>query len=254
MNYAIEAENLRMVYTKDLRVAGSSDEAIRDVSFKVKPQEFVCVVGPSGSGKTSLLKLLSGINKLTSGKLTVNGRTGIVFQEPVLLPWRTVLDNVLLPVELRYDKKDYLSRAYQLLNLVGLSGQYNRYPYQLSGGMQQRVAICRALIYNAPILLMDEPFSALDAMLREQLNLEILRIWKELKLTVIFVTHNLQEAVFLSDKIIALSGHPATVKANFDVTLPRPRKLNIINTESFGAHVAALREILGVGKYEEDDE
>ena len=243
-----------MVYTKDLKVAGDMDEAIRSVSFSVESGEFVCIVGPSGSGKTTLLKLLASINKPTGGTIKINGNVGIVFQEPVLLPWRTVLDNVLLPVELRYDKKDYLSRAYQLLNLVGLSGQYNRYPYQLSGGMQQRVAICRALIYNAPILLMDEPFSALDAMLREQLNLEILRIWKELKLTVVFVTHNLQEAVFLSDKIIALSGHPATVKANFDVTLPRPRKLNIINTESFGAHVAALREILGVGKYEEDDE
>jgi len=245
MDYAVEAENLRMIYTKDLKVAGSSDEAIRDLSFKVKPQEFVCVVGPSGSGKTTLIKLLAGINVPTSGKLTVNGRTGVVFQSPVLLPWRNVLDNILLPVELIYDKEEYLQRARQLLKLVGLENQEKRYPYQLSGGQQQRVAICRALIYNAPILLMDEPFSAIDAMLREQLNLEVLRIWEELKLTVIMATHNLSEAVFLADKILVLSGHPATLLANYEVSLFRPRKLYMMSTPEFGKHLNALRRILG---------
>jgi len=224
--------------------------AIADMSFAVGEQEFASVLGPSGCGKTTLLKITAGIMPVSGGTVRVNGQPvtepvsnlGMVFQTPVLIKWRNVMDNVLFPVEiLRHSRSDYLERAHELVRLVGLEGFENRLPGELSGGMQQRVSICRALITDPALLLMDEPFGALDALTREDMNLELLRIWEARKKTVLFVTHSIPEAVFLSDKVIVLSPRPSRVARIFEIGFARSRDFSVCYTKEFGEYCDAIR-------------
>lgn len=248
-------ESSTIVSYDDIRkVYGEGEDevvALTDVDFSIDEGEFVSFVGPSGCGKTTLLHLTAGILDPTSGAASVDGvnvtsaahekhKVGLVFQQPVLLEWRTVLKNVLLPVEILSENNVleegmdvYRERAMDLLELVGLEGFEESYPQELSGGMQQRVAICRSLVYDPPVLLMDEPFGALDAFTREKLNEELLRIWRETGKTVLFVTHDLEEAVFLSDRVVVLSARPGQVLEIIDVDLERPRDDEMRTTERY---------------------
>jgi NitT/TauT family transport system ATP-binding protein len=227
--------------------------ALSQCSLEMRPGEFVSVVGPSGCGKSTLLLMVAGLIPATSGTITI-GETrvtkpytdlGIVFQEPVLLDWRKVLGNVLLQVELRrgLDKRQYRARAMELLDLVGLSGFENRYPFELSGGMRQRVSICRALLHDPALLLMDEPFGALDALTRDQLNLDLQHIWLGSGKTVMFVTHSISEAVFLSDRVAVFSARPGRVVEVLEIDLPRPRHLAIRETPEFGRYAGEIRRV-----------
>jgi len=229
---------------------GREIEALTDAGFEIDEGELVTVVGPSGCGKSTLLKILAGILRRTTGEVRLRGRSvdgpsrdvGVVFQAPVLLPWRTVLQNVMLPVEIQgRDRARYEARALHYLRLVGLEGFEGKYPNELSGGMQQRVGISRALVHEPALLLMDEPFGALDAMTREAMNVELLRIWSESKKTVLLVTHSIPEAVFLADRVIVMTPRPGRISAILTVDLPRPRRLEIINSEPFGRYVGAIR-------------
>ena len=227
----IEVESLRKVFISGSN-KGMKVVAIEDLSFKVGKGEFVAVVGPSGCGKTTLLRLIGDIIKPTSGRVLVGGMSpdkarlnhefGFVFQKPVLLPWRTVLENINLPLEIIEGSKP-MRRARELAEFIGLGDFMNSLPHELSGGMEQRVAIARALAFNPKILLMDEPFSALDEITRDHLNMELLRIWSSLKPTIVYVTHSVKEAVFLADKVVVLSERPARVKRIIKVGLRRPR-------------------------------
>ena len=247
----IEVQHLIKVYhTRE----GVDLVALDDVSFSIEEGEFVTVVGPSGCGKSTLLKILTGILPKTSGDVRlrespVEGpRTdiGIVFQAPVLLPWRTVMKNIMIPAEIqRLDTTVYAQRAIELLDLVGLRGFEAKFPFELSGGMQQRVGIGRALICDPAILLMDEPFGALDAMTRERMNLELLRIWRESKKTIMFVTHSIPESVLLADRVIVLTCRPGTVTRIVNINLPRPRTLDMFSTPEFGAYTSEIRELMG---------
>lgn len=234
---------------------GGALEALSGVSFRVTEGEFVTIVGPSGCGKSTLLKLLAGIIPKTAGDMSLKGSPiegprrdiGMVFQQPVLLPWRTVLANVLLPVAIqRLPRQTYLPRAWSLLRQVGLEGFADKYPYELSGGMQQRVGITRALVHDPAILLMDEPFGSLDAMTREYLNLELLKLWATSRKTVLFVTHSIPEAVFLADRVIVLTRRPGTIAEIIPVDLPRPRGLEMMTTPEFGAFTRRIRAHFGV--------
>jgi NitT/TauT family transport system ATP-binding protein len=224
--------------------------ALQQISFSVNDGEFVAVVGPSGCGKSTLLKILAGLLPPCQGEASLRGSPiigprrdiGVVFQSPVLLPWRTVLENVLLPVDVQRLARDrYVKTARDLLNLVGLMEFENRYPWQLSGGMQQRVAIARAIIHDPAMLLMDEPFGALDAMTREQMNLELQRIWLERKNTVLFITHSIPEAVFLADRVLVMAPRPGRIVQTLEVSLPRPRGLETMNSPGFCAKVESIR-------------
>ncbi len=234
---------------------GRPVEALRDINFAVGEGEFVTIVGPSGSGKSTLLKLLAGILPPTAGTMLLNGSPidgprhdiGMVFQQPVLLPWRTVLRNVLLPVDIQgLPRATYVARAQALLHQVGLDGFVDKYPHELSGGMQQRVGITRALVHDPAILLMDEPFGALDAMTREYLNLELLRLWADSRKTILFVTHSIPEAVFLADRVIVLSRRPGRIVEIIPVPLSRPRALDLMTTPEFGALTRRIRAHFGV--------
>ncbi len=227
--------------------------ALKNLDFDIRDGEFVSVVGQSGCGKSTLLKVLAGLLPYTSGSVELNGKplrgpspeAAVVFQSPVLLPWRTVLDNVLLPIEFRkLPTAKYRDSALDLLQMVGLRDFAARFPYELSGGMQQRAAIVRALVQDPRLLLMDEPFGALDAMTREQMNLELMRIWSHSRKTVIFITHSIAEAIFLSDRVIAMTARPGTIADVITIDLPRPRSLSIINTDSFGRYATMLRSLL----------
>jgi NitT/TauT family transport system ATP-binding protein len=213
--------------------AGST-EALRDVSLAIESQQFVSIIGPSGCGKSTLLRLVGDLVEPSAGTVTVNGKLprrarldrdyGIVFQTPVLYEWRTVLENIRLPLEVTSrPRAEREERPRSLLRLVGLEGFENHYPWQLSGGMQQRVAIARALVLNPSILLMDEPFGALDEMTRERLNLELLGAWSETSSTVLFVTHSIAEAVFLSSRVVVMSPRPGRIERVVEIDLPRPR-------------------------------
>ena len=206
--------------------------ALRDLNFTVSNREFVVIVGESGCGKTTLLRLLAGLEPPTAGQIQLDGQEirqpsqdiGFVFQRPVLLPWRSVLDNVLLPAELSQTSlTEAQRRALELLALFGLDGFAGHRPHHLSGGMQQRVSLARTLMLQPSVLLMDEPFGALDAITREQLNLELLRMWQPGGQTVIFITHDITEAVFLADRVLLMSRRPGAIAATFPVPLPRPR-------------------------------
>jgi NitT/TauT family transport system ATP-binding protein len=229
---------------------GATITALQEVDFNIAEGEFVTVVGPSGCGKSTLLKILAGILRRSSGLVHLAGKpidgpsreVGVVFQSPVLLPWRTVLENVMLPVEIqKRPRAEYEARARDFLKLVGLAGFEGKYPRELSGGMQQRVGISRALVHDPSLLLMDEPFGALDAMTREQMNLELLRIWGESRKTVMLVTHSIPEAVFLADRVIVMTPRPGKIAEIIPVDLPRPRDLGVINSPEFGRYVAAIR-------------
>ena len=239
----VVVERVRKVYAGDL-------EAIRDVSFTVGQGEFVSLLGPSGCGKSTLLMMVAGLLGPTSGRVVLDDvevtgprrEVGVVFQSPVLLPWRRVLDNVLLPVEmLRLGRRAYEGRARELLAMVKLSAFAERLPRELSGGMRQLVSICRALVHDPSILLMDEPFSALDALTRDQMGLELLRIWELNRKTVIFVTHSIREAVFLSDRVYVLGHRPATITQELEIKLARPRRLEVEETDEFNRYVGVLR-------------
>ena len=233
--------------------AASGVVALRDIDFRIPDGAFVAVVGPSGCGKSTLLKILAGLLPPTEGRVELRGAPiagprrdiGVVFQSPVLFPWRTVVGNVMLPADVqRLDRTAMQRRALELLQFVGLGGFEQRYPRELSGGMQQRVGIVRALLHDPAILLMDEPFGALDAMTREALNVELQRIWIQRRITVLFITHSTAEAVFLADRVIVLTPRPGTISDQFDVDLPRPRSLEVMNTERFGRYVARVRAAL----------
>ena len=226
---------------------------ITNISFTVSSGEFLCIVGPSGSGKTTLLQILAGLLPPTKGQVWLAGalltkpqpEISIVFQKPNLMPWRTVLDNDLLPLQLQaIPTLEAQRRGQEALALVGLSEFASAYPKQLSGGMEQRVAVARALIQQPTILLLDEPFGALDALTRERLNLELLRLWQSRKLTAVMVTHNIQEAVFLADRVLVLSPRPATISAEFMINLPRPRPKGIEYSEEFGHLAYEIRQAI----------
>jgi len=243
----IEIAGLNKIYrTRE----GRNIEALKDLNFGIADGEFVTVVGPSGCGKSTLLKILAGTLRRSSGSVRIRQRpidgpsrdVGVVFQAPVLLPWRTVLENVLVPIEIQgLSMKEYEPRARDYLKLVGLEGFENKYPNELSGGMQQRVGISRGLVHEPAFLLMDEPFGALDAMTRETMNLELLRIWSQSRKTVMLVTHSIPEAVFLADRVIVMSPRPGRITEILEVDLPRPRTLEMINSERFGGYVSAIR-------------
>jgi NitT/TauT family transport system ATP-binding protein len=243
----IEADSLRKVYATR---SGEPIVAIRDATFSLQKGEFVSVVGPSGCGKTTLLHMLAGLLPKSGGRLTLNGSpisgprrdVGVVFQTAEMLPWRNVLKNVLVPAEVQHlDRRVSEWRARQLLDLVGLAGFAERYPSELSGGMQQRVAIARALIHDPAILLMDEPFGALDALTREAMNLELQRIWMESGKTILFITHSIPEAVFLADRVLVMGARPSQLEAVVEVELPRPRGLALLGEERFGRYTTQIR-------------
>jgi NitT/TauT family transport system ATP-binding protein len=227
--------------------------ALNEVSLSIKQNEFVTLVGPSGCGKSTLLKLIGALIRPSRGTLLFDGApllrptrdVGIVFQDAVLLEWRTVLDNVLLPTEiLGLDKIKSRNRAMDLINLVGLGGFEKRFPRELSGGMQQRVSLCRALIHNPSVLLMDEPFAALDAMTREELGFELMRIWDTDKKTVIFVTHNITEAILLADRVVAMTPRPGRIARVVDIDLARPRTIDMEFTQKFKSYSSEIREVI----------
>jgi NitT/TauT family transport system ATP-binding protein len=223
--------------------------AIDRLSLDIAEGEFVSVVGPSGCGKTTLLKILAGLLPASGGSASLGGTPisgprrdiGVVFQTPVLLPWRTVLENTLLPVQVqKLDLQAYTQRAHDLIRLVGLQGFENKYPSELSGGMQQRNAITRALVYDPSVLLMDEPFGALDALTREQMNEELLRIWQASGKTVVFITHSIPEAVFLSDRVVVM-GSGGHLMETVDIDLARPRSLADMGSAHFAELAAHIR-------------
>jgi NitT/TauT family transport system ATP-binding protein len=230
--------------------------ALQDIDFAVRDGEFVSIVGPSGCGKSTLLKILAGLLPASEGEARLRGTPidgprrdiGVVFQSPVLFPWRSVLGNVLLPADVqRLGRETLKARALDLLDLVGLKGFEHRYPWQLSGGMQQRVALVRALIHDPALLLMDEPFGALDALTRETMNVELQRIWLERRKTVVFITHSTSEAVFLGDRVLVMTPRPGRIRDVLDVELSRPRGLEIMNTEAFGVYVRRIRRAFDAG-------
>lgn len=228
--------------------------AIDDISLSVEEGQFVSIVGPSGCGKSTLLNIVGGLVRKTSGEVKLHGREvtgpsreiGMMFQSPVLLPWRTNLDNVLLPIEVfGLDRRVYHGKALELLQKVGIGEFAHTYPFQLSGGMQQRVAICRMLLHDPLVLLMDEPFGALDELSREFMNLELLRVWEEQRKTVLFVTHSINEAVFLSDLVVVLTPRPARVCEIVPTKLPRPRTKQTLFAPEFFDRVSYVRSVLG---------
>lgn len=256
--YAIEIEKLSMKY----RDTENNERTVLDnVDLKIRKGEFVSLLGPSGCGKTTLLKIIADLQKPTEGIVRVGGSTaekarlehryGMVFQTPSLMEWRTVIQNIELPLEiLKLPKDERRKRAEQTLEFVDLKGYENYYPRELSGGMQQRIGIARALSFNPDILLMDEPFSALDEFTRERMHGDLLRIWERTGKTVVFVTHNISEAVYLSDKIYVLSSHPARLSDVVDISLARPRETALMKTERYFNTVSEIRETFEEKYYE----
>lgn len=247
----IEIKNLRKVYpSKDAPIL-----AVEDASFDIYEHEFVAIIGHSGCGKTTIMKIIAGLLPKTSGTVLINGKpvagpqanTGIVFQVPVLFQWRTVLKNVMLPVELLHlDKKEYYKKAMGLLELTGLVDFKDKYPRELSGGMQQRASISRALIHDPPLLLLDEPFGALDAMTRGEMNMELQRIWIEKKKTSLLITHSIPEAVFLADRIIVMTPRPGRIAEIIDINLARPRVAEIRVSPEFSEYVRIIGKTIGL--------
>ena len=245
---SIKLEQLSKVF----RRGDIETHALDRIDLQVEIGEFLAVVGPSGCGKSTLLRLIAGLIPPSTGRITIDGRTvdgpetqlGIVFQKPVLLEWRTVLGNVLLQAEMRrLDAGAYLDRARRLLSAVGLEDFEDRYPHELSGGMQQRAAIVRALIHDPSLLLMDEPFGALDALTREQMRIDLEELWLSTQKTVIFITHSIDEAVLLADRVLVMSPRPGRIEKIIDVDLPRPRGLEGRALASFDEAVAAITGI-----------
>jgi NitT/TauT family transport system ATP-binding protein len=237
---------------------GDEVEALADVSLNARRNELVCLVGPSGCGKSTLLRLVAGLIAPSGGTISIDGSrvtepradTGIVFQAPTLLPWASVLDNVLFPLDMmgRLDAVGR-ARAHDLLGLVGLAGFERKYPRELSGGMQQRAGICRALVHDPDILLMDEPFGALDALTREELTMEVMRIWRERPKTILFVTHSIPEAVLLADRVVVMSARPGRIADIIDVRLPRPRDFDMEARPEFQNATHRIRELIFGGRH-----
>jgi NitT/TauT family transport system ATP-binding protein len=249
----IRLRNVAKTFTRD----GVSFPAVTDASFDVRKGELVCLVGPSGCGKSTLLRILAGLLEADAGSTIsigspgepfVPGRdVGIAFQQPLLLKWRRVLENVLLPADiLGLPRKASRERARDLLHLVGLSNAERKYPYELSGGMQQRVAIARSLIHDPKLVLMDEPFGALDALTRERMNVELLRIWEQSGKTIVLVTHGIGEAVFLGQRVVVLTAGPARMAADIQIDLPAERTLELKTGEKFGAYSRQIYALLGM--------
>ena len=257
MSDAVDEPFIRI---KDLRKAYRKDDqeflAISNASFEVAAGELVALVGPSGCGKTTLLKILAGLQSYDLGEVRIGSPAhpfdpsrdiGMVFQQALLLKWRRVLQNVLLPAEiLGLPMRESRERAHELLAMVGLKGSEDKYPYELSGGMQQRAAIARALVHDPKLILMDEPFGALDALTRERMNFELLSIWKRSGKTIVFVTHGIAEAVFLGTRVIVLTAGPARMADNISVNLPEPRILDVKTSESFGEYSRRIYHLLGL--------
>jgi len=247
----IRLSNVRKIY----RAASLELLAVSDVTLAVGEGELLSLVGPSGCGKTTVLKILAGLLAVDGGEVMIGSATrpfepgrdvGMVFQQPLLLKWRPILENVLLPAEiLGLPLKGARERAATLLRMVGLRGFENNYPHQLSGGMQQRAAIARALVHDPRLILMDEPFAALDALTREQMNLELLRIWRESGKTIVFVTHSIPEAVFLGTRCAVLTAGPARMADIFPIDLPFPRAIDMMTTPEFGVYTRRIYRQLG---------
>jgi NitT/TauT family transport system ATP-binding protein len=229
-------------------------QALENLTFSVLPQQFLCVLGPSGSGKSTLLRIISGLLPPTEGEVLYDGVSlsgprrgvGFVFQKANLMPWRTVLENIMLPLELQnLPRPEVLRQAQELVDLVGLQSFENSLPRDLSGGMAQRVAIARALVHDPDVLLLDEPFGSLDALTRERMGNELLRIWQVRRKTVVMVTHSIPEALFLADRVVVLSPRPGRLRLDLEVNLPRPRDEDIMYTSEFGRLAHALRSAIG---------
>ena len=253
----IEVEGLHLSY----RTKQGAVEALRGISLRVEENEFVTVVGPSGCGKSTLLKVLSGILSPTQGNIRLNGqdlrdvsregRFGFIFQRPLLLPWRTALENVMLPGEIvakQVNRAERQKKALGLLNLTGLQGFEDCYPHELSGGMAQRVSLSRALSFEPSILLMDEPFGALDEITRETMQGELLRIWGQIRSTILFVTHSIGEAVLLSDRVVVMSPRPGMILENIDIPFSRPRSESLRAEPDFVHLVEHIRGLLRGGQ------
>jgi NitT/TauT family transport system ATP-binding protein len=256
----VELEKVSLQYGED----GEGTLALQDASLQVNLGEFVAVVGPSGCGKSTLMKVVTGLWPPTAGRVAVSGKqvdrplniTGMAFQNPTLLPWRTTLANVMLPLEivqphssrLRRERAAYEAKARDLLALVGLSGFENQFPWQLSGGMQQRASLCRALIHSPSLLMLDEPFASLDMFTREELWLALQDLWLGRRPTVILVTHDLREAVFLADRVLVMSARPGRIIAEHKVELPRPRELAMTYEPFSVGLVHELREYIGAAR------
>jgi NitT/TauT family transport system ATP-binding protein len=234
----LEARNVSQVYTK----RGRRVEALRDLSLTVGAGEFVSIVGASGCGKTTFLRIVDGLIEPTGGQILVNGQPvsgpgpdrGFVFQQDALFPWRTVLNNIVFGLEIQgKSKRESVSRANDFVQMVGLSGFEHHFPHELSGGMRQRANLARALTVDPDVLLMDEPFAALDAQTRELMQAELLRIWRQNRKTVLFITHQIDEAVYLSDRVVVMTSRPGRIKALLDVKIPRPRDLSVKRTPEF---------------------
>lgn len=250
----VDIRNLGKVY----KTRGGEVVALADVTTSIASGEFVSLVGPSGCGKSTLLDIVAGLTTKTSGEVVfgtngdaqATGQVGVVFQKPVLLPWRTALENVFMPAQLGTDPParergaDLEKRARSLLELVGLGAFTDKYPWELSGGMQQRVSIARALLLEAGVMCLDEPFAALDEFTREQMHLELLRIWERQEFTGIFVTHNIFESAFLSDRVLIMTPRPGRVVAEIEIDLPRPRSPEMIGTDGFTQNVRRIREAM----------
>ncbi|MDQ8021590.1 MAG: ABC transporter ATP-binding protein [Moraxellaceae bacterium] len=251
----VRFENVSLAYTP------GSPLAIQDVSLEIQEGEFISVVGPSGCGKSTLMKLVTGLKAPTGGYVYVGGRqvggplkiVGMAFQASNLLPWRTTLENVMLPLEivepfrseLKSKRKEFEEQARALIKRVGLAGFEDKFPWELSGGMQQRASICRALVHKPRLLMLDEPFGALDAFTREELWCMLRDLWQESPFTVVLVTHDLREAVFLADTVYVMSKRPGRILVKREIDLPRPRDLDVTYTDAFSAHVHVLREHIG---------
>ena len=245
-----------------LAYEGHSDFAVEDLTLAIAPGEFIAIVGPSGCGKSTFMKLASGLKAPSRGRVTVDGTqvagplkiVGMAFQAPTLLPWRTTLDNVLLPLEIvepyrrtfKRDREAFAERARSLLKVVGLAGYEDKFPWQLSGGMQQRASICRALVHEPELLLLDEPFGALDAFTREERWCVLRDLWQQRRFTVILVTHDLREAAFLADSVYVMSKRPGRIITRRAIDLPRPRDLEVTYTEPFIDIVHEMREKIGL--------
>jgi NitT/TauT family transport system ATP-binding protein len=243
----ITCEGVRKVYGRGTKAF----EALKAATFSVDKGEFVSLLGPSGCGKSTLLLMIAGLESISDGRIFANGtpigepraEIGIVFQDPTLLPWKTALQNILFPIEMMHrSRAAHLDRATELLRLVGLLDAAHKRPSQLSGGMKQRVSLCRALIADPAILLMDEPFSALDAITRDDMNIVLLALWERYRKTVLFVTHSIREAVLLSDRVLVMGGRPSTIIADIEVPFERPRHFAIGETAAFNKLCAALRD------------
>jgi NitT/TauT family transport system ATP-binding protein len=243
----IRLQNVEKIYkTKDSPII-----AVEDVSFDIHQSEFIAIVGPSGCGKTTILKMLAGLVPYTSGSITIGGKkvtqpqtnVGIIFQDAVLLDWRDVLSNVMLQIDIRgMNRSEYEPVARELLRTVGLDGFEKKKPYELSGGMKQRVSICRALVHDPPVLLMDEPFGALDALTREQISMDIQHLWMEKRKTALLITHSIPEAVLLADRVIVMSPRPGRIVEIIDIDLERPRRLDRL-PEKFNDYTGHIRQI-----------